>query len=110
MNKENRNAARVEEPSVRITRARAKAFGTSAEVLSSSQPVVKQGQKRALRANSKKGASEENKASIISTIGLQHKRRAVLKDVTNSNVDWTDASQVQVQISVPKLYANLNCQ
>lgn len=109
MNKENRNAARVEEPSVRITRARAKAFGTSAEVLSSSQPV-KQGQKRALRANSKKGASEENKASIISTIGLQHKRRAVLKDVTNSNVDWTDASQVQVQISVPKLCANLNCQ
>lgn len=95
MNKENRNAPRVEEPSVRITRARAKAFGRSAEVLSSSQPVVKQGQKRALQENSKKRASDENKASIVSTIGLQHKRRAVLKDVTNSNVDWTDASQVQ---------------
>ncbi|KAL6212168.1 hypothetical protein ACLB2K_017389 [Fragaria x ananassa] len=95
MNKENKNAARVEEPSVRITRARAKAFGLSGEVVGPSKPVVKQGQKRALRANSKTGVSDENKASLLSTIGLQHKRRAVLKDVSNSNVDWIDASQVQ---------------
>lgn len=96
MNKENKNAARVEEPIVRITRARAKAFGISGEVAGPSKPVVKQGQKRALRANSKTGVSDENKASVVSTIGLQHKRRAVLKDVSNSNVDWIDASQVQV--------------
>ncbi|KAM5566285.1 cyclin-A2-2-like [Rosa sericea] len=85
MNKENTNAARVEEPTVRITRARAKAFATSVQVVSKSL-----GQKRALPANS-------NKTCLVSTIGLQHKRRAVLKDVTNSNADWTDASQLQLQ-------------
>ncbi|XP_040365204.1 cyclin-A2-2 isoform X2 [Rosa chinensis] len=92
----NTNAARVEEPTVRITRARAKAFATSAEGLASSKSLVKQGQgqKRALPAISKHGAS----ASLVSTIGLQHKRRAVLKDVTNSNVDSTDdASQLQAR-------------
>ncbi|XP_050366275.1 LOW QUALITY PROTEIN: cyclin-A2-2-like [Argentina anserina] len=89
MNKENTNAARAEEPTVRMTRARAKAFGASVEVVSSTQPVVKQGQKRALLANSKAGTS------VVSTIGLQHKRRAVLKDVTNPNVDRDDASHVQ---------------
>ncbi|XP_062023076.1 LOW QUALITY PROTEIN: cyclin-A2-2-like [Rosa rugosa] len=99
-NKENtRHAARVEEPTVRITRARAKAFATSAAeglcLASSSKSLLKQGQgqKRALPANSKHGGAP---ASLVSTIGLQHKRRAVLKDVTNSNVDWTDdASQLQ---------------
>ncbi|KAM2544665.1 hypothetical protein TB1_016327 [Malus domestica] len=100
MNKENENASKVEEPNVRITRARAKAFGASGEELSSSILFTKQEQKRGLRANSKRAASDENKASAIATVGLQHKRRAVLKDVGNiacedSNVNCTNASQIQ---------------
>lgn len=106
MNKENTNAAKVEEPTVRITRARAKAFGTSGEVVSSSKPFFKQDLKHGVRANSKRAASDENKGSAIATIGLQHKRRAVLKDVANvicqnSYVKCTtDASQGQVQICI----------
>lgn len=101
MNKENTNAAKVEEPTVRITRARAKAYGTSGEVVSSSKPFFKEDQKHGVRANSKRAASDENKGSAIATIGLQHKRRAVLKDVANVICEnsyvkcTTDASQVQ---------------
>ncbi|KAB2629408.1 cyclin-A2-2-like [Pyrus ussuriensis x Pyrus communis] len=100
MNKENANAAKVEDPNVRITRARSKAFGASSEELSSSKLFIKQDQKRGLRAISKRAASDENKASAIANVGLQHKRRAVLKDVGNitsesSYVNCTDASQIQ---------------
>ncbi|TQE10580.1 hypothetical protein C1H46_003818 [Malus baccata] len=102
MNKENANAAKVEDPNVRITRARSKAFGASSEELSSSKLFIKQDQKCGLRAISKRAASDENKASAIANVGLQHKRRAVLKDVgnitsKNSYVNCTDASQIQIQ-------------
>lgn len=83
MNKENTIAAKVEEPTIRITRARAKALGTSGVILPSSKPTNKQDQKRVLRTNSKRAASDENKPTVTAIAGLQHKRRAVLKDVTN---------------------------
>ncbi|XP_007013748.2 PREDICTED: cyclin-A2-2 [Theobroma cacao] len=82
MNKENEPNEKVEEPIGRITRARSKALGAAGGICSSSKPSFKQDQKRVLRGNSKRAASDENKASVTATVGLQPKRRAVLKDVT----------------------------
>uniref|UniRef100_A0A5B7CC44 Putative cyclin-A2-2-like n=1 Tax=Davidia involucrata TaxID=16924 RepID=A0A5B7CC44_DAVIN len=81
MNKESRTAAKFEEPTVRITRAQAKALGSSGE-FPPSKPFIKQDQKRVLRPNPKRAASDENKPGITVAC-LQHKKRAVLKDVTN---------------------------
>ncbi|KAF2286905.1 hypothetical protein GH714_035210 [Hevea brasiliensis] len=83
MDKENTVAARVEEPATRVTRARAKALETSGGILPASKPSFKEDQKRVHRANTKRIASDDNKASVIAISGLQCKRRAVLKDVTN---------------------------
>lgn len=103
MNKENAAAAKVEEPTSRITRARAKALGTSGGVFPSAKPTFKPDQKRAHKVNSKR-AADENKASMTATSGLQHKRRAVLKDVTNisenSNVNCNNVAEVQVIKSI----------
>ncbi|KAK8500163.1 hypothetical protein V6N12_002271 [Hibiscus sabdariffa] len=77
MNKEN-------EPTGPITRAMSKALGPAGGICSSSNPSFKQDQKRVLRLNSKRAASDESKASVVATVGLQPKRRAVLKDVTNT--------------------------
>lgn len=101
MNKENIIAAKFEEPTVRITRARAKALSTSGGILPSSKGLIKQDQKRVLRTNSKRPASDENKPNAT-TAGLQHKRRAVLKDVTNvfcesSYMNCINATKVQVR-------------
>ncbi|GMP94710.1 hypothetical protein CsSME_00044059 [Camellia sinensis var. sinensis] len=82
MNKENRTAAKFEEPTVRITRARAKALATSGG-LPPSKPSMKQEQKLILQQSSKRSASDENNPSVSITDCLQHKKRAVLKDVTN---------------------------
>ncbi|KAB1204537.1 Cyclin-A2-1 [Morella rubra] len=83
MNKENITAAKVEEPNVRITRARAKALGLSERTFLSPKPSFKQDHKHDLRSKFKRAASDENKASIITPAGIKHKRRAVLEDVTN---------------------------
>ncbi|MBA0593911.1 hypothetical protein Gorai_010838 [Gossypium raimondii] len=83
MNKENEPTEEVEEPTGRITRARYKALRAAGGICSSSKPSFKQEQKRVLRLNSKRAASDENKASVPATVGLQPKRRAVLKNVTN---------------------------
>ncbi|XP_024930290.2 cyclin-A2-1 isoform X1 [Ziziphus jujuba] len=101
MNKENTHAASSKEPSVRITRARAKDLGASGGILPSLKPSFKQNSKRVLRESSKRPASDENKASANATAGFQHKRRAVLKDVTNiscenSNVEDICASEIQL--------------
>ncbi|XVE63556.1 hypothetical protein DITRI_Ditri07aG0029800 [Diplodiscus trichospermus] len=88
MNKENEPTVKVEEePTARITRARSKALGTAGGICSTSKPSFKQDQKCALRVNSKRAASDENKASVAATAVLQPKRRAVLKDVTNVCAD-----------------------
>ncbi|PON57964.1 Cyclin [Parasponia andersonii] len=96
MNDENTNAADFEEPLARLTRARAKALETSGGMLPPLRPS--QGQKRVLRAKSKRAALDENKASAVATASFQHKRRAVLKDVTNvscenSNFNIVNASK-----------------
>lgn len=83
MNKENATAAKHEEPTTRITRARAKASGTSVGLFPASKPSFKQDQKHPLGAKTKRAASDENKSCSTSVAGLKHKRRAVLKDVTN---------------------------
>lgn len=103
MNKENITAAKVEEPNVRITRARAKALGLSERIFLSSKPSFKQDHKHDLRSKFKRAASDENKASIITPAGIKHKRRAVLEDVTNmlpenSHMNRNHTSKVLVRI------------
>ncbi|CAL1388219.1 unnamed protein product [Linum trigynum] len=88
MNKENRNDAKVEEPAVRITRARARASGASAGVLPSSKPSFKHEQKRVTKVSTKRPASEENKMGG----GVQCKRRTVLQEVTNILTEHSDAN------------------
>lgn len=91
MNSESTVYAKDEELPIRITRARTRALG---------RPPLKQEQKRVHQANSKRAASDENKASVVTTAGLQHKRRAVLTNVTNicekSSDNCMDASNFQV--------------
>ncbi|XP_044471238.1 cyclin-A2-2-like isoform X2 [Mangifera indica] len=104
MNKENATAAKVEEPTSRITRARAKALGISGGVLPSAKPTFKLEEQRAHKVNSKRAAGE-NKASMTATSGLHHKRRAVLKDVTNisenANINCNNFAKVQVTACGP---------
>lgn len=77
MNKENIMTAKSERPNVRITRARAKALGTSGG-LPPQNPFVKQDQKKVAQPNLKR-TSDENKPTAC----LQSKKRAALKDVSN---------------------------
>ncbi|CAK9185471.1 unnamed protein product [Ilex paraguariensis] len=81
MNKENRTNATFQEP-MRITRSRAKALGSSGG-LPPLNPSAKQVHKRVLQPNSKRAASDDSKAAVSANVGLQHKKRAVLMDVTN---------------------------
>lgn len=100
INKENKTHAKIEEPTSRITRAKAKALGTSGGIFPSSKPTFKPDHKHVLRMNSKRGALDENKASVTATSGIQHKRRAVLKDVTNicenSHRNYSSFAKIQV--------------
>lgn len=101
MNKENTNAANFEAPLVRVTRARAKALVTSGGMPPSSKPL--QDQKRVLRVKSKRSALDENGVSAFPTASFQHKRRVVLKDVTNiscenSKVNVIGATKVEVNV------------
>ncbi|KAL0312044.1 UNVERIFIED_CONTAM: Cyclin-A2-1 [Sesamum radiatum] len=81
MNDENRTS-NFTEPTMRITRARAKVLRPS-NGLPPLYPSAKQDDRRVLRANSKRAASDNNKTTASSAACPQHKRRAVLKDVTN---------------------------
>ncbi|KAJ7966114.1 Cyclin [Quillaja saponaria] len=83
MNKENTTYAKDEEPPVRMTRARAKTLSSLGGIPPSSRPSFKHEKKQRPRANPKRAASDTNKTSVITTAGLQHKKRAVLNDVTN---------------------------
>ncbi|GMH11874.1 hypothetical protein Nepgr_013715 [Nepenthes gracilis] len=80
MNKETVNAAKLEECTFRLTRARAKDLGTARRQI---QKPPRQDQKRVVRANYKREASDENKPAVGATVFIQNKRRAVLNDVTN---------------------------
>lgn len=109
MNKENEPNENVQEPTGRITRARSKTLGAAGGISFSSKPSFKQDQKRVLQVNSKRAASEENKASMTAKVGLQPKRRAMLKDVTNvcadsSYKDYINETKIQVHIFFFFLY------
>jgi hypothetical protein len=114
MDKENKTAAKVEKSTVRITRALAKALGSSGGIFPSSKPSFKQGQKHVLQSKFKRATSDENKASMDPPAGAQHKRRAVLEDVTNilcvnSLMNPIHASKIQVRICHISV-CNLICQ
>ncbi|KAG8491726.1 hypothetical protein CXB51_015150 [Gossypium anomalum] len=99
MSKENEPIESIEEPTGRITRARAKAQ-RGAEGMCSSKPSFKQDQKCVLRMNSKRASSDENKTCVAATVGLQPKRRAVLKNVTNvgangMQIDCLNVTEIQ---------------
>ncbi|CAL5324596.1 unnamed protein product [Camellia sinensis] len=82
MKEENLAIANVGEPTVRMTRARAAAchaFGG----IPPSEALKQQGQKQVLRTSSKRAALDEMNSSASAAAPVQHKRRAVLKDVTN---------------------------
>lgn len=103
MNKENEPTEKGEEPTGRITRARSKALAEAGGICSS-KPSFKLDQKRVLQVHSKRAASDENKASLTAAVGLQPKRRAVLKDVTNvcadsAYMDCINETEIQVRRS-----------
>ncbi|KAH6760658.1 hypothetical protein C2S52_008694 [Perilla frutescens var. hirtella] len=85
MNDENWSS-NLGEPTARITRARAKSLGSSSG-LPPLYPSAKQDDKRVLRASLKRAAPENNKPAGSSAACHPHKKRAVLKDVTNINCD-----------------------
>ncbi|KAL9992304.1 putative cyclin domain-containing protein [Helianthus debilis subsp. tardiflorus] len=70
------------EPAFRVTRAR-----VAASQSSSSELLKEQGVGRLMRKNSKRSVQDENKNNGVATGGVQNKRRAVLKDVTNMCCD-----------------------
>ncbi|KAL8226811.1 hypothetical protein R6Q57_016643 [Mikania cordata] len=81
MNKENVHTANNKKPTTRITRARAKALSISG-VLPPLHPRAKQEFNQHLQPNSKRGFSDNKPTDVGSN--FQFKRRAVLKDVTNT--------------------------
>ncbi|KAI7986007.1 Cyclin-A2-4 [Camellia lanceoleosa] len=98
MKKENIVVANVGEPTTRITRARAAACRATGGIPQSEAPK-QQDQKRVLRINSKRAALDEVKNSAPVTAGVQHKRRAVLNDVTNVCCDSYKNCLIAAKIS-----------
>ncbi|THG22778.1 hypothetical protein TEA_024703 [Camellia sinensis var. sinensis] len=98
MKKENIVMANVGEPTTRITRARAAACRATGGIPQSEAPK-QQDQKRVLRINSKRAALDEVKNSAPVPAGVQHKRRAVLKDVTNVCCDSYKNCLIAAKIS-----------
>ena len=82
MNKENRTLVKFGQAPVRITRSQAKDLGTSGE-LAASKPLIKRDEKQGHRPKLKRVASDENKPAWNAGARPQHKKRAVLGDVTN---------------------------
>lgn len=85
MNNENQ-LSNLGKPTVRVTRARAKALGSSSG-LPPLYPSAKQDDKQVSRGNLKRAASDNNKLAMSSVDCPQRKKRAVLKDVTNIKCD-----------------------
>ncbi|XP_058074664.1 cyclin-A2-4 isoform X2 [Magnolia sinica] len=83
MKKENIFVADNGEPPARITRARAAALRSISGMLPLKPSSMKQDQKRILRGNSKRAALDENSHTAPIVASVQHKKRAVLTDVTN---------------------------
>ncbi|XP_052180980.1 cyclin-A2-4-like isoform X2 [Diospyros lotus] len=82
MKKTNPGTATVREPTARMTRARAAAFRASGGT-THLETVKQENLKQTLSKNSKRAALDEANNNAPGTAGVQLKRRAVLKDVTN---------------------------
>lgn len=95
MTSEDGAETRTDVPAVRITRARAKMLDASSRILQTSRPSFKQEQKSGILAHAKRVALNENKAFGDGVTGLQHKKRAVLKDVTNILCDNVHVNHVR---------------
>lgn len=107
MNKENIPVANTQCTTSRVTRARAKALGTSGVLLLPPlHPVVKvkQEHKQILQPKTKRASSDNNKSASTDVVPIvQSKRRAVLKEITNnpfnhSSIKLTDGIRLQVHI------------
>lgn len=89
--------------SVRIRRPHSNSSGRLGAISPLLQCPVKELCKRAHTAISEQAQLDGSNVRATTTFGLRHKRRAVLKDVTNmscesNNLDCLHASEVQVQI------------
>ncbi|XP_009339011.2 cyclin-A2-4 isoform X1 [Pyrus x bretschneideri] len=105
MKRENMVTANVRELSGRITRARAAALHTSGHI-PPPKPPTQQSQKQALRTNSKRSTTDENNTKAAGNACIQHKRRAVLQDMTNtlckpSYGNCINATKIQAKKSKP---------
>ncbi|KAK7283057.1 hypothetical protein RIF29_12299 [Crotalaria pallida] len=107
MNKENKVSATDEERPLRITRSRAKALGGRG-IPPYPRPSLKTEPKNKVRANSKRAASDDNKTSAVVPADLQHKRRAVLADVTNIGGKLDDKSANTSKLQPRGVYKKQN--
>ncbi|XVF86555.1 hypothetical protein PTKIN_Ptkin18bG0051300 [Pterospermum kingtungense] len=96
MGKENVVSANVGELNGRITRARAAALRASGQLPPLNAPNQPD-RKRVLRVNAKRTALDENNTNAPENAALQHKKRAVLQDVTNvcCNSKCFNATKIQ---------------
>ncbi|KAH9714701.1 cyclin-A2-4 [Citrus sinensis] len=108
MKKQSSIAANVGDSTGIMTRSRAATLASQSSgfVASSRAPSV-QTRKRVLRENPKKAASDENNIIVTENPCRQHKRRAVLQDVTNvccenSYRSFFHAAKIQLQICTKK--------
>lgn len=97
MKKESQTTADAEEMITQVTRARAAAYRASKQMLPLNASISQE-QKRTSGLNPKRPALDEKTAP-------QHKKRAVLKDVTNIccenlNANCINATKIQVAIFV----------
>lgn len=100
MGKENGVSANVGALNGRITRARAAMLRASGQLPPLNAPKQPD-QKRVSRANTKRSALDENQNA-----GLQHKKRAVLQDVTNvccNNSYKSCINATKIQVDIPSL-------
>lgn len=113
MKRQNLENANVIEFPGRITRARAASLHTSRQFppLKACTQPTQQSQKPALRANPKRAAVDENNENAAGNACIQHKRRAVLQDVTNvlckpSYGDCFNTNKVQVNMLLIRFVHN----
>ena len=88
-------------PTGRITRSRAAALCRRAEVLPLEHPTAKPDETQVQVGNSKRAVLDDSTCAASHTAVLNHKKRAVLKDVSNaccesSYEDLTSAAGIQV--------------
>ncbi|CAI9275010.1 unnamed protein product [Lactuca saligna] len=117
MNKENIPVANTNCTTARVTRARAKALGTSGVLLLPPlHPVlkVKKEHKQILQPKTKRASSDNNKSASTDVAPIvQSKRRAVLKEITNnpfnhSSIKLTDAIRLQISNEVKRCTSKKN--